>query len=459
MTLLTGTPAEPEPQFPYRGAARLHWIEAYIVGSEDQITAVIDKTKNRYGSHDQWAGKEVRTNPSKNAFGLTRGSRYVTHQNHIAITTNRHTFSQFIVTGQGCDLIADRSGTSAYDEELWKEELLWLQETGWSFSRLDIALDDQSGVLDFPTIYQHSFDSTDATKPPIRSKQRQGRLKNQTLVGDTTIYFGTKAGKAALNDFGIRIYDQDANKDSRGTGVRVEVQVRKGQARKLASEIIRFGLDIVRPEIMLRVNFRDFNPDDESDPKTWPHCTWWVDFLAGGKVAPIKSSPKPKTDYDKQLTHLLDTYGSTLALMLGTPMGVSRLSRILDQAKDSPRKRPERETMKREELRSNARELNGKPFDTGAWAHDLARLVGPWIYLMVEAANHGEPGFAELVEQSRNEAERLGISIGKDDAGIVTTRAVFIYDSPGLAPTTKAKSPISIKSTKGTPRLKNQTDG
>lgn len=180
-----------------------------------------------------------------------------------------------------------------------------------NITRLDVALDDHSGLLDMDTLRVY----TDLQH--YVSKSRKWIIEYGS--DGSTIYFGSKK-----SDMLIRIYDKAAERGydpSEVHWIRVELQMRGNIAQGFSSGILHHDI-VVQYLGVLRNYLRFVEPvEDDSNKSRWPTAVFWENLLQA--VASIRVWSSPGVDYNmanlenfvvNQAGSAIDTYIRTLGV-------------------------------------------------------------------------------------------------------------------------------------------------
>lgn len=197
------------------------------------------------------------------------------------------------MSGQGCRAF-ETFGTGDYnalfDEVMQEPEDVHL-------TRLDIAYDDHSGLLDIQRLVEHTQEMEDGQPVHFVSKSRKRIVEWTHQDGDPkpglSIYHGRKA-----SDVLIRIYDKAAERHAFDEHwVRVELQLRDDRAASFA-QLIQAGADIGETYRGVIYNYLRYVEPDQSDSNRWrwPMKDYWANFLAA--AGRIRLYKKPGADYN-----------------------------------------------------------------------------------------------------------------------------------------------------------------
>ena len=195
-------------------------------------------------------------------------------------------------SGQGCRAFETFGGIS------FENLLSWCVECGCSITRLDVALDDFSGLIDI----QEMFDKANRFEFTCRTQHIQCYSDCPDQLPDhraLTICHGSRSS----NVF-IRCYDKRCERqayDDYSHWVRLELQLRGENALGFVLASGSIG-DRFRGVLANYLNYVDPVQED-SNKRRWPVSSWWVNLLDG--AAAISIASKKDIEYNKLR---LDTY-------------------------------------------------------------------------------------------------------------------------------------------------------
>lgn len=197
------------------------------------------------------------------------------------------------MSGQGCRAF-ETFGSGDY-EALFAE--VFQEPDDVHFTRLDIAFDDHSGLLDIQQLADHTLELEDGQPVHFVSKFRSRLVEWQHRDGaprpGLSIYHGRKA-----SDCLIRIYDKAAERgffDRHWN--RVELQLRDDRAFEFARQMLA-GEDMGELYRGVVYNYLRYVEPDHSDSNRWrwPMKDYWARFL--GAAGRIRLYVKPGADYN-----------------------------------------------------------------------------------------------------------------------------------------------------------------
>ena len=192
------------------------------------------------------------------------------------------------MSGQGCRSF-EEYGTGDFDG-LFR---LFQQGEGYHVTRLDVAFDDHSGILDIWQLARDSDKVDEDAEQQFVSKFRKSGIDKQFSDGrpGITVYHGSK--KSAVL---IRIYDKAAerglSKDQHW--VRVELQLRDERAEAFAFSSEPIGV-LFRGVLLNYVRYVD-DPGTDSNRWRWPMKPYWEDLIE--QAGRIRLYVKPGVEYN-----------------------------------------------------------------------------------------------------------------------------------------------------------------
>lgn len=300
--------------------------------------------------------------------GLTLG-RYLNlffddPNKELTKTSPRNCMFQF--TGQGSTDLAIKLGRY-YDitdfEKNWHYFFADMQEFNLKFTRLDIALDDFNGVLDFEKIERklkrREFRSSKRSYNIVKQSGTDGHAKGET------IYLGAR--KRHQNGYLIRFYDKYAEYKDKGAVVptqvenmvtgegthtwqRYEMELHGSACMNFVSQILEgvtFGY-LYKGLMCNAIEFLKVNRKN-SNRSFWPVVEWWSDFLEDVEKCSV-AEPERDLDLGRLLRWLRVAVAPSLHLL--ADVGAERGFNIYDllQSVSVPPLAKKQERLKREAL-------------------------------------------------------------------------------------------------------------
>lgn len=178
------------------------------------------------------------------------------------------------MSGQGCRTF------ESYGHGDWFGLLSTFLEDGYNLTRLDLAFDDHTGILDMNRL----LDDTDDHYYVSRSRWWKVEYGSQ----GTSIYHGSPK-----SDVRFRIYDKAAERGllDGSHWIRVEMQLRDQLASSMAREILS-DLDVGRSFCGVLRNYLTYrDPNGDSNRSRWPLADYWEKLLSGAAAVRLWTSP------------------------------------------------------------------------------------------------------------------------------------------------------------------------
>lgn len=228
------------------------------------------------------------------------------------------------MSGQACREYETRGGK--YFK--WWPTLSEVLEAHGSFSRIDLAIDDRSGLLSLDEIERK------IKAGEVRSKFRTARpgtehnLADGTKIGQT-IYFGSKSSSIQM-----RFYDKALEQGVDGTWIRTEIQARDERATAVVVALLG---DVPVGHIASGVfrNYVVFVEKNKTDTNKarWAVCEWWNSYLGSVEAIRLSIEQKPRTLKEVE-SWVNKQIGPTLAmLMLANEGDTSWINEVMVNSK------------------------------------------------------------------------------------------------------------------------------
>ncbi len=176
---------------------------------------------------------------------------------------------------------------------------LFSQDERFHITRLDVAFDDHSGILDIRQLF-YDTDDQDGRQQFV-SKFRKSKIEKSFKDGrpSISIYHGSEQ-----SDIMIRIYDKAAERGLPETQhwVRVELQLRRDRASQFAFTAVSEPIGtLFRGVLVNYVRYVD-DPGTDSNCWRWPMKSYWAELI--DQVGRITLFVKPGVEYNiRQLDH------------------------------------------------------------------------------------------------------------------------------------------------------------
>ena len=215
------------------------------------------------------------------------------------------------LSGQGCRTF-ESLGNGDF-ERLWK----FVLSGHGNITRLDIAYDDHSGILDMDKLFSDSYTFNYVSKSDSFDFQFSNKGK--------TIYHGSEKSEIRL-----RIYDKAKERHcEEGTHwIRAEFQLRRDRARKFLELDGTYGERFAG--IMLNY-LRYVEPqEDDSNKWRWPLTDYWAEFLQD--AVRISLYEKPGMEYN--IDRLDNLVFHQLGNAVNTAMQIYGYKGFMDKLRD-----------------------------------------------------------------------------------------------------------------------------
>ncbi len=192
------------------------------------------------------------------------------------------------LTSQGCREFENNSSIG------WTDLFGVIRGGEGHMTRLDIAFDDRTGLLD---MQQMKHDRDAANYRSLLSYTAEHRSHKENIMG-MSLYFGAKGSNT-----NIRIYDKDAEQGGSGTHwIRVELQLRDAYA----DTVVKSGLSIpcIFSSVLKKyLVFLQPNPTD-SNKCRWPVAPYWNTLLEGAQTLTLSCHKDTRSDGQSRITNL-----------------------------------------------------------------------------------------------------------------------------------------------------------
>ena len=192
------------------------------------------------------------------------------------------------LTSQGCREFENNSSIG------WTDLFGIIRGGEGHMTRLDIAFDDRTGLLD---MQQMKHDRNAANYRSLLSYTAEHRSHKENIMG-MSLYFGAKGSNT-----NIRIYDKDAEQGGLGTHwIRLELQLRDAYA----DTVVKSGLSIpcIFSSVLKKyLVFLQPNPTD-SNKCRWPVAPYWNTLLEGAQTLTLSCHKDTRSDGQSRITNL-----------------------------------------------------------------------------------------------------------------------------------------------------------
>lgn len=209
------------------------------------------------------------------------------------------------MSGQGCRNFEDLTTLP----NKWDDLFVFVHSNSLHITRLDVAYDDHTGILDIETIKQDT--AAHRWIGLVRQAEITHSLDNGNKPEGVSIIFGSPQSKVR-----IRIYDKAAERgytDGRHW-IRIELQLRDGRAE----EFSKIPMDIGEAFSGVLLNYLRFVVPDETDENKsrWETAPYWYALI--GDVSRIKIFVAPGGAYNIERCrhYVFDMAGNAIDAML-----------------------------------------------------------------------------------------------------------------------------------------------
>lgn len=179
----------------------------------------------------------------------------------------------------------------------------------YNITRLDLAFDDHTGILDINRIRSDTEERNYVSK----SKYSEFVWSDDQLtdIRGLTVQIGSDK-----SDIKVRIYDKAAERGYKDRHwVRVELQLRDDRARLAASDLVKntnIG-DTVSGILMNYLTFRI--PQSDINKSRWPIADYWQNMLSIMSALSLWESPGEEYNFSKTEHWLVKQYGQAIVVL------------------------------------------------------------------------------------------------------------------------------------------------
>ena len=226
-----------------------------------------------------------------------RGYRDRLYFNAISIHFNGDDMGVWCeMSGQGCRAF---ESLSTLDGDKWQALFAKILAEHMNITRLDVACDDHSGMLDMDEMIQ------DARRKEYVSKSDYWEILESSK--GQTMQFGSPQ-----SDTLIRIYDK-ARERNCAVGehwIRCELQLRRDRAIAFT----KLGLSIGQSFCGVVINYLRFVDPDELDSNKWrwPIKPYWGEFLSHANAISVYEAPGLEYNYDRCERYVIGQAGNAI---------------------------------------------------------------------------------------------------------------------------------------------------
>lgn len=237
------------------------------------------------------------------------------------------------LSGQGCRTFETLSTLP----DCWKDIFWFIFKEDLKVTRLDVAFDDHTGLLDLDTMERDT-----------KAQEFVSKCDWWTVTYGSpgmTLEFGSPK-----SDVRIRIYDKarERNCEAGTHWIRVEIQLRDDRAKKFLELDGPVGDNFCG---VLLNYLRYVDPDElDSNRWRWPIKDYWGDFLCGAQAISIYEKPGMDYNFDRCHNYVVNMAGNAVDAYIKIS-GIEGLQRALKERSSKPNPKYDR-------LIAECRELN-----------------------------------------------------------------------------------------------------
>ena len=180
-----------------------------------------------------------------------------------------------------------------------------------NFTRLDLAFDDHTGILDIGRI-RSDVENRYYTGSPKKAHLHWSDDQLKDLQG-LTLYIGSEKSPVF-----IRIYDKAAERDygSDLHWIRVELVLRKERATAAVAEILK-RQHVGETMCGILRNYCCFHePTADSNKSRWPIAAYWSDLIGTVERIRLWIAPGEPYNFKKTREHLVSQYGQAILTLV-----------------------------------------------------------------------------------------------------------------------------------------------
>lgn len=190
----------------------------------------------------------------------------------------------------------------------WPEFLGMVKLLGGMHTRVDVAIDDKTGLLDLQLIEQKVIASEWTSHSRHFSIYTSGKRSDLLGRHGKTIAIGSRQSETYT-----RIYDKAIEQQVGGHWIRVEVESKGETASKVIDGIIDNGMVFVAGVLRRALEFVDVR--DNKERSRWTKSEWWQVFLSHVEKAKLIMQPVYRS-IETIVTWLGKQASKSLAMMM-----------------------------------------------------------------------------------------------------------------------------------------------
>ena len=242
------------------------------------------------------------------------------------------------MTGQGCRTFE----THGHGNYVAIFDVLLANEKSMNLTRLDVAFDDQDGILDLSQLIRDSLEEdSDFSSSCMVSKfrVRSAEISRPSNTEGSTLYWGSKH-----SDFFIRSYDKAKERGFTDRHwIRMEMQMRRSYATNFIKAAFGKGKEKLKDTFLgvLReyVRFVD-DPGTDSNKRRWPTKSYWQSFLDGAGAVTLWDKPGVEYNFFNLYNYVVRQAGNAIDAYVKI-CGVDALRDALRERETCPNKKYE----------------------------------------------------------------------------------------------------------------------
>lgn len=201
------------------------------------------------------------------------------------------------MSGQGCRNFEDLTKLP----NKWVDLFEFIEKNNLHMTRLDVAFDDHTGILDIDRI---AYDT-----------------ENHNFVSRMNAWQVTRSDKGTSCQIGspkskvlVRIYDKAAERGYTDRHwVRVELQMRDSRA----AEFIKLPMPVGEAFAGVLLNYlRYVEPTDDSNKSRWPMASYWSDLVGDVSRISVYTVPGGEYNMEKCMHYVFDMAGNAIDAVL-----------------------------------------------------------------------------------------------------------------------------------------------
>ena len=254
-------------------------------------------------------------------WGADRAEFYTSDEKKTAEEKVRHNMGISLdMTGQGCRAF------ETYGHGDWFKFLtdLCSGDRRINFTRLDLAFDDHTGLLDMQRMRCDLEDRNYTFRGKNTGLQWSDNIEEN--IQGLTLYIGAKSSPVL-----IRIYDKAAERgfDHSMHWIRVELRLRSERALVAVAKILEHE-DIGRVFCGVLHNYFAFrSPGSDTNKSRWPLTPYWAQLIGAAEKISLWVSPGEEYNFSKTEYYMIEQYGPAILTFIRTYGSVFLMNKCL----------------------------------------------------------------------------------------------------------------------------------